>query len=250
MGSISYLSVASARTVLRTERHEGGVVALSLDRPDKRNALDADLTQALLDFFAAPDARVIVIGSTDQRWFCSGADLSLADDDRARVSDDLYELYGRMLATPAPIIAAIPGPAVGGGAQLALASDLRIGSASTSFRFVGAGHGLAVGAWGLPSLVGRGRALDLCLTMRALGADEALAIGLLDRVEDDPRGAALALADSLATLDATAVARIKHVVRGAACVDTALDEERTQNRESWSGSVAGLAPAPVPGPPR
>ena len=88
------------------------------------------------------------------------ADLSLADDERAQVSDLLYRLYQRMLLSPAPVIAAVDGPAVGGGAQLALASDLRVGGAGARLRFVGPGHGLAVGSWGLPSLVGRGRGCE------------------------------------------------------------------------------------------
>ena len=74
-----------------------------------------------------------------------------------------------MLASPVIIIASIHGAAVGAGAQLAVASDLRIGSPPARFRFAGPGHGLAVGAWGLPSLVGRGRAAEICLSMRWVG---------------------------------------------------------------------------------
>jgi enoyl-CoA hydratase/carnithine racemase len=156
------------------------------------------------------------------------------------VSDLLYALYVTMLDSPAPIIATLDGPAVGGGAQLALACDIRIGGSRASLRFVGPGHGLAVGAWGLPALVGRGRAVELCLSMRTVGADEALAIGLLDRVEPDPFEAALRLAGEIAMLDAAAVARVKSVARTASGVLAALEEERTGNRESWSGSVSGL----------
>jgi enoyl-CoA hydratase/carnithine racemase len=145
-----------------------------------------------------------------------------------------------MLLSPAPIVAAVDGAGVGGGAQLALASDIRIGSPRAELRFVGPGHGLAIGSWGLPSVVGRSRATELCLTMRSVGAEEALALGLLDRVEDDPRAAALELAERFAKLDAGAVTRVKSVVRTASGVLAALEEERRANLEAWSGSVARL----------
>src|SRR3954467_6370006 len=88
------------------------------------------------------------------------------DPERAAVSALLYALYGRMTSSDAIIVAALGGAAVGGGAQLAIAADLRVASPGAHVRIAGPGHGLAVAAWGLPSLVGRGRAVDLCLTMR------------------------------------------------------------------------------------
>jgi enoyl-CoA hydratase len=224
--------------VLITERPSEGVVALWLDRPASRNALDRDLTDALTSAFAQP-ARAFVLGSSDERWFCAGADLKMDDEVRAGVSDDLYELYRTMIMAPAPIIAAVAGPAVGGGAQLALAADIRVGGKAAMLRLAGPGHGLAVGAWALPSIVGRGRAMDLCLTMRAVGADEALRIGLLDRVEPDPRAAALELAAGIASLVPEAARRVKAVVRTGTDLVVALEAERDGNR-SWSGSVRGL----------
>src|SRR3712207_7270247 len=99
-----------------------------------------------------------------------------------------------MVRLPVPIVVAIEGPAVGAGMQLAVAGDLRVAGPQTKLCVAGPGHGLAVAAWGLPSLVGRGRALDLCLTMRTVGAEEALAIGLVDRIEQDAGEAAVKLA--------------------------------------------------------
>jgi enoyl-CoA hydratase/carnithine racemase len=230
----------SADSGLVVERRDQGVVGLWLDRPAKRNALDRPLVNALSEAFRDEGARAFVLGSSSGGAFSGGADLSLDDSERAEVSDLLYDLYGTMLATPAPIVAAVEGPAVGGGAQLALASDIRIGSAGARLRFLGPGHGLAIGAWGLPSLVGRGRALDICLTMRALDAAEAHALGLLDRLAENAREDALEFASELAQLDAAAVARIKSIVRTASGVVEALAEEREGNRASWTGSVAGL----------
>lgn len=225
---------------LVVERPHEGVLALWLNRPEKRNALDGALVGALIDALDGVTEAVVVLGSRDPRCFCAGADLSIPDADRAGVSDRLYELYRRMVLLPAPIVAAVDGPAVGGGAQLALAADLRVAGPSARLRFPGPGHGLAVGAWGLPSLVGRGRALDLCLTMREVGAEEAIEIGLVDRIADDAPAAALELAAAIAKLDQPAVARVKDVARIASGALEALERERTENRTAWSGSVEGL----------
>jgi enoyl-CoA hydratase len=225
---------------LVVERPHEGVLALWLNRPEKRNALDGALVGALIDALDGATEAVVVLGSRDPRCFCAGADLSIPDADRAGVSDRLYELYRRMVLLPAPIVAAVDGPAVGGGAQLALAADLRVAGPSARLRFPGPGHGLAVGAWGLPSLVGRGRALDLCLTMREVGAEEAIEIGLVDRIADDAAAAALELAAAIAKLDQPAVARVKDVARIASGALEALERERAENRAAWSGSVEGL----------
>jgi enoyl-CoA hydratase len=222
---------------LRRDRPAPGVLRLRLDRPERRNALDRPLLAALLDAFAAPDEPVVVLGSTTPEAFCAGADLRLGDTERAEVSDLLYELYGRMTACDAIVLAALDGPAVGGGAQLAIAADLRIAARTARIRLAGPGHGLAVGAWGLPSLVGRGRAMDLCLTMRPVDAEEALRIGLVDRVADDAGEAALELAAELAALDAAAAARVKRVAWASARALEALDVERAENRAAWSGSM-------------
>ena len=126
--------------------------------------------------------------------------MTLDDAERTEVSDLLYALYERMTASQAIVVAALDGHAIGGGAQLAIAADLRVGRP---------GHDDPPGRPGaragrrrraLPSLVGRGRALDLCLTMRPVHADEALAIGLVDRLADDAPAAALELAGALAEL--------------------------------------------------
>ncbi len=225
---------------LLVDHPAGDVLRLRLNRPDRLNAIDMPLVNALLAAFDEADARVVVLGSSTPKAFCSGADLDLEDEERARVSDLLYELYEKMVGLPIPIVVALDGHAVGGGAQLAVAGDLRIAGPDTKIRVAGPGHGLAVAAWGLPSIVGRGRALDLCLTMRAVSAEEALVMGLVDRIEQKPGEAALDLASELAHLDAAAVGRVKRVVFAASAPLDALREERSGNRESWSGSVAAL----------
>jgi enoyl-CoA hydratase len=223
---------------LRRDHPARGVLRLRLDRPERRNALDRPTLEALLDAFSAPAEPVVLLGSTSPAAFCAGADLTLADDERAAVSDLLYELYGRMTSCDAIVVAALDGPAVGGGAQLAIAADLRVASPGARIQVAGPGHGLAVAAWSLPSLVGRGRAMDLCLTTRAVPAEEALAIGLVDRLAPDAAAAGLELAAQLAGLEAAAAARVKHVAWSAARALDALEAERAGNRAAWSGSMA------------
>jgi enoyl-CoA hydratase/carnithine racemase len=216
-----------------------------MDRPSKRNAVDRELAEALLEAFDGPDAAVVVLGSTGPEAFCAGLDLSLDAPERAAVSDLLYELYERMLTSPASVVAAIAGPAIGGGAQLAIASDLRVVGPNARFRFAGAGHGLAVGAWGLGSLVGRGRAMDLCLSMREVSAEDAAAIGLVDRVAADPDAAALELATQVTRLDRAAVARVKRLVASDDLLES-LRRERRENAAAWSGEIPeGSLPAPA-----
>ncbi len=225
---------------LMTDRPAGGVLRLRLNRPDRLNAINTPLVEALNTAFDGADARAVVLDSSTPRAFCAGADLDLEDAERARVSDLLYELYEKMVRLPAPIVVAINGNAVGGGAQLAIAGDLRVAGPLAKLRVAGPGHGLAVAAWALPSIVGRGRALDLCLTMREVGAEEALAIGLVDRIEENPSEAVVDLASAFARLDPAAAGRVKRVVTTASGNLDALREERMGNRESWSGSVAAL----------
>ncbi len=226
---------------LLTDRPEKDVLRLRLNRPDRLNAINASLVNALISAFDNVDARAVVLGSSTPQAFCAGADLDIEDEERARVSDLLYELYEKMIKLPVPIVVALDGHAVGAGIQLAIAGDLRVAGPETKMRVGGPAHGLAVAAWGLPSLVGRGRALDLCLTMRAIDAQEALSIGLVDRIEQDPGGVAVGLASDFARLDPGAVDRVKRVVAGASGSLDALREERSGNRAAWSGSVAALS---------
>lgn len=222
---------------VRVDRPARRVLRLRLDRPDRRNALDAGVVETLAERLTAPDADVVILGSTDPRAFCAGADTQIPDDERALVSDQLYGLYEQMIRLPVPILVAARGHAVGGGAQLLLASDVRLAGSDLSVRFVGAGHGLAVGAWGLPSVTGRGRALEMCLSMRPVGAEEALRIGLVEHVVDDPDRAALELAQRITGLDREAVGRVKRITVSAAAVHAALAQERRENREAWSGRL-------------
>jgi enoyl-CoA hydratase/carnithine racemase len=176
----------------------------------------------------------VVLGSTDPRVFCAGADLTVPDADRATVSDLLYECYEIMITRPGPVIAVVAGPAVGGGAQLAAAADLRVAGPAARLRWAGPpGRGLAVGAWVLTDLVGRGTAMELALTGRWVHAGEALAMGLVNRVEDDPGRAAAGIAAQLAERDPEVSAKVKNVAAAGGLLDR-LQAERQANRSAWA----------------
>jgi enoyl-CoA hydratase/carnithine racemase len=218
---------------LRVEHSPAGYRRLLLSRPERRNALDVGMARALCDALGQDQAAPVVLGSTDPRVFCAGADLTLLDADRATVSDLLYECYEIMITRPGPVIAAMAGPAVGGGAQLAAAADLRIAGPAARLRWAGPpGRGLAVGAWVLTDLVGRGTAMELALTGRWVDAGEALALGLVNRVEDDPGRAAAGIAAELAAQDPEVSAKVKSVTAAGGLLDR-LRAERQANRSAW-----------------
>jgi len=179
-----------------------------------------------------------VLGSTGRDVFCAGADMTISETERAEVSGLLYECLEIMITRPGPVIAAVAGPAVAGGAQLATAADLRIAGPAARFRWIGPpGRDLAVGAWVLPDLVGRGRAAELAMTGRWVDAGEALALGLVNRVEPEPLPAAEELAAELAAGGAGSLARIKVITATGGLLDR-LHAERRANQEAWAKALA------------
>jgi enoyl-CoA hydratase/carnithine racemase len=246
---------------LVVERNPAGFRWLRLARPERRNALDVDLMRAVRDALAEKPESPVILGSTDPRVFCAGADLTITDAERATISDLIYECCETMITRRGPVIAVVTGAAVGGGAQLAAASDLRIAGPGARLRWIGPpGLDLAVGAWLLPDLAGRAAALDLVLTGRWVEAAEALALGLVNRVEDDPERAAEQVAGALAARGAGA--GVKAVMAAGGLLDR-LRAERAVNRSAWARVTGvdhagherlselepgGLAGAPVPRP--
>jgi enoyl-CoA hydratase len=230
------------------ERSPAGYLRIVLARPDRRNALDEGMARALLDALGAEPAAPILLGSADPLAFCAGADLTLTDARRSAVSDLLYQCYEVMITRPGPVIAVLEGPAVAGGAQLAAAADLRIAGRAARLRWTGPpGRELAVGAWVLPDLVGRGAAMDLLLTGRWVGAAEALALGLVNRIEDEPERAAAAIAAALATAGSGAAGsgaagsgaagRIKLITAAGGLLDR-LRAERQANADAFAAVIA------------
>ena len=219
-----------------SEPGPAGYLRVRLARPDRRNALDAGMTRALLDVVRADPAVPVLLESTDPAAFCAGADLSVPDRERAEVSDLLYQCYEAMVTRPGPVIAVVEGPAVGGGAQLAGAADLRIAGPRGRFRWSGPpGRDLAVGAWLLPDLIGRGAALELTLTGRWVEAAEAQQLGLVNLVVDEPRKVAAKLARGLLSRGAGAAGNVKLIASAGGLLER-LRAEREANRAAWGGA--------------
>lgn len=219
---------------VRVEPGPAGYLRVRLDRPDRRNALNLGMVHALYAVFSTGPAAPILLDSTDPGVFCAGADLNVSDAERAELSDLLYQCYEVMITRPGPVIAVVSGPAVGGGAQLAGAADLRVAGPDASFRWTGPpGRALAVGAWLLPSLVGRGRALELTMTGRWVDAAEAERIGLVNRVYAEPGQAAAVLARELVDRGTGLAGPVKQIAAAGGLVDR-LRAERAANRAAWA----------------
>jgi enoyl-CoA hydratase len=171
-----------------------GVLTLTLNRPHKLNSLDQAMVDALhaaLDLYAAdPQVRALVLTGAGAKAFAAGADVAQLRERRAAdallaINAGLFEKLARF---PVPTIAAVRGFALGGGCELAVACDLRVAGESARFGQPETGLGIlaAAGAtWRLPALIGLGRARELLLTGRLVEAEEALRIGLVNRVVAD-----------------------------------------------------------------
>lgn len=213
-----------------------GARMLLLDSPERRNAIREETVEILSACLDEDPHRTVILGSSTSGIFCAGADLRVADDERARISDRLYELYEQMVTRPGVVIALVDGAAVGGGAQLATAADVRILTSNARFRWVGPGHGLAVGAWILPHLVGRTAALDLALSARWVDAATAVRLGLATQLCDAPDAELTRVCAGVAFGDPSAVARVKQVATPPELVE-ALRRERALNAAAWDGRV-------------
>ncbi len=185
-------------------QRDGPVTTVLIDRPERRNAVDrataAELAQAFRDFEADDDALVAVLGGTGGH-FCAGADLKGVAQGQPNRLDPQGEgpMGPSRMQLDKPVIAAISGHAVAGGLELACWADLRVADEDAVLGVFCRRWGVPLidgGAARLPRLIGLSRALDLILTGRPVSAQEALAIGLVNRVV--PSGGALAGARRLA----------------------------------------------------
>ena len=191
--------------VLRVDRPAEGVVVLTLDRPEKRNALSLELRDELADALEAASGdeavRCVVLTGAGSA-FCAGMDVTQFGGDRAnkeRIVETSTRLFDRLARLPLPIVAAVNGPAVAGGFALALLCDVRAAAPSATFgfpeigRFIPPSYGAAVAA--LPEPLAR----RLCLTGEVLDAQRALELGVVSEVRDDVGDAALELASRIAS---------------------------------------------------
>lgn len=208
---------------------DGGVADVRLDRPDKRNALDQAMFEALVvtgTELAADAALRAVVLSGEGPDFCAGLDFgsfqAMAGGERLSARAQLPETTGPARATgqraafvwaelPVPVIAAIRGNALGGGLQVALGADIRIVAPDASMGLLEVPWGLVPDMTGtqlLPELVGRDVAKELIFTGRKVSGAEAVRLGLATRVSDDPLAEALEMARTIAGMS-------PHSVRGA-----------------------------------
>lgn len=209
-----------------------------LSRPERRNALGAEMVRTLMDALESDPAALVLLESADPAVFCAGADLTLPLAERSAVSDLLYECYEIIITRPGPVIAVLSGPAVGGGAQLAAAADLRIAGPAARMRWTGPpGMQLPVGAWVLPYLAGRGAAMDLTMTGRWVGAAEALALGIVNRIADDPARAAISIAEALLATGPGSLASVKAVMSAGGLLE-GLRAERDASRAAWARALS------------
>lgn len=202
---------------------EDGIGRLRLNRADKRNALNEPLARAILEAMEQMDAddsvHVILIEGTDGS-FCAGADMgealaaAEAGDRRFNPSRDAAS---RVASSEKPTIAKIDGPAYGAGALLACGCDLRVMSDRSKMRFPGSDYGLVVGAAALTGLVGPVLAKELIFTSRVVDAEEAVRIGIANRVvpAEDLEAEAVELAQAVAAASPLAARWAKQVINAA-----------------------------------
>jgi enoyl-CoA hydratase len=226
---------------------EAGIALLRLDRPDARNAINTQMLEEMLAHLRAAredDAvRVVVISSSDHMGLSAGADIRERLDDEGKVGRmQLFaDLYDEITALPKPTIAACHGDVIGGGAEIAVACDLRVAGSNLRMRFPGAALGVPVGPARLATLCGLATAKYLLLTARIVGADEALRLGLVNRVAPAAatQEAALELAAQVAAHPPEAVAQLKRMLHEW---DRVEDRSRAEGRGQveWQRSGPGL----------
>ncbi len=245
---------------------EGAVATLRLDRP-KVNALNLAMQTEILAaarwLADSPDVRAVVLYG-GERMFAAGADIkemaAISYPEMAQASHLMQQSYAAVAAIPVPVIAAVTGYALGGGCELALCADLRIAGERAQFGqpevLLGVIPGLG-GTQRLPRLIGPSRAKDLIFTGRYVGAEEALRLGLADRVvaDDQVYAESLALARSLAAGAPHALAAAKRAIDHGLEVDVVsgcelerlefsglfATEDRTVGMESFLAEGPGKA---------
>ena len=245
--------------VLEVTHPRPELTLLTLNRPDKLNALSYELVDELhgaLDAIAADNACRVVVLTGAGRGFCSGLDLSAPSPSEAaggtefprsgmRWQERIADLTAKIHRLRQPVIAAVNGVAYGGGFGIALACDIRVASATARFctQFIKLGlGGCDIGvSYTLPRIVGAGPAFDLILTARAVDADEALRLGVVSRIAESPVEEALAIAETLCGYGKFGVESTKQVLWAnleASSLEAALHlENRSQILATTSGEI-------------
>jgi enoyl-CoA hydratase/carnithine racemase len=184
------MNEAATKAVI-AEKRNNGIAIVTLNRPDAANALSKqmlnELNEIITDIKEDPEVRVVILTGAGEKAFCAGADLK----ERRGMSDDEVKKAVRLIgatvngveALPQPVIAALNGAAFGGGLELALACDLRVGALGAKVGLTETSLAIIPGAGGtqrLPRLIGPGKAKELIFCAKRLTAKEAEAIGILE----------------------------------------------------------------------
>lgn len=214
--------------MLRVEDH-GHVRVLTLDRPEKSNALHPDLIAGLRDALEATggdrEIHVVLLTGAGRR-FSGGLDLKhltgLGPQARIGYMGSLFSIFRQLRALPQPVIAAVNGPAIAGGFDLAAFCDLRLCAESATFAQAEILLGITQVAYPLYKVIGLGRALELALTGDAIDAAEAHRIGLVSHVypDDELMARAMAFAERMAARPPEALAATKRLTHDLIELDT------------------------------
>lgn len=213
---------------------DNGIRTVTIDRPERRNALTPEALDALCAAVADADARVVYLHGAGSA-FCAGADLGVVGElaDAAAGTTEPAAAFARhgqrvghtIETNDAIVVAGIDGPARGGGLELALACDIRVATPSATFAEPGVTFGL-FGAWGgthrLVATVGRSHARDLTLSGRIIDAETALGMGLVSRVVETPRS----VAKEIARAEPETLSRLKSLMHTAGTVSQTAQETR------------------------
>jgi enoyl-CoA hydratase/carnithine racemase len=205
---------------LTTYDVDQGVALLRLDRPEARNAINTQMLEELLAHLASArdddEVRALVVSSSDHMGLSAGADVreQLDEAGSLRRMELFAQLYDELTGFPKPTVAACHGACVGGGAEIAVCCDLRIGGSNLRLRFPGAALGVPVGPARLVTLCGLSVAKYLLLTSKEIAIDDAHRWGIVHQVVPAPRteDAALQLAAQVAEHPPEAVARLKSML--------------------------------------
>ena len=231
---------------LLVERPRDGVVLVTLNRPDRMNAITFQMFDEMHDLcrglLADRDARAVVITGAG-RGFCAGLDL---DDAETLPDMTPHEMmlgqqhwagaFVNFHELPQPVIAAVNGPAAGGGLGLALVADIRLASPTARFNAAFVRIGLSAGdvgvSWSLPRVVGLGRAAEIMLTGRFVDAEEAATIGLVNRVvpEDRLLDESFAIAEQIAANTPFGVTLTKRVLNANVDAGSLSQAVEVENR--------------------
>jgi enoyl-CoA hydratase/carnithine racemase len=242
--------MSDARTLTSYGVDENGVALLRLERADARNAINTQMLVELLEHLAVArgdDAvRVLVVSSADHLGLSAGADVRERLDEEGKVARmQLFaDLYDTIVAFPKPTIAACHGDVVGGGAEVAIACDMRVGGSNLRMRFPGGALGVPVGPARLVTLCGLAAAKYLLFSSRTIGADEALRLGLVNRVApaSATESSALELASAVAAHPPESLAQLKRMLHQWDDVEGRSKVEGV-GQVDWARSGPGL-PAP------